>query len=83
MIWGVSFDTVAENRAFADKFSFPYLLLCDESREIGIAYGAADNAEAGFAKRISYVIDPEGKIGHVFAEVDVKAHAGDVLAAIG
>ena len=41
-VLGISFDTVDENRAFAEKFEFPYRLLCDVDRSVGIAYGAAD-----------------------------------------
>ena len=79
MILGVSFDTVAENRAFAEKFNFPFRLLCDTAREIGIAYGACDTPKDGYARRISYVIDPAGAIAHVFPKVDAKSHPRAVL----
>ena len=39
MILGASFDTPEENRAFRDKFNFPYDLLCDTGKSMGIAYG--------------------------------------------
>ena len=61
-VLGVSFDSIEENRAFAEKFDFPFPLLCDVNRELGVAYGAADDPSAGFAKRISYVIDEQGRI---------------------
>jgi peroxiredoxin Q/BCP len=79
VILGVSFDTVAENRAFAEKFNFPFRLLCDTEREIGIAYGACDTPKDGYARRISYVIDPAGAIAHVFPKVDAKGHPRAVL----
>lgn len=79
MILGVSFDSVEENRAFAEKFSFPYQLLSDTDRAIGVAYGAAASADSGAAKRISYLIGPDGVIVEAWASVDVKNHAGDVL----
>ncbi len=79
MILGVSFDTVEENRAFAEKFRFPFRLLCDTQREIGIAYGACDTAKDGYARRISYVIGPAGAIVHVFPKVDAKSHPREVL----
>jgi peroxiredoxin Q/BCP len=78
----VSFDSVEENRAFAEKFSFPFLLLCDTAREIGMAYGACTSPDAAAARRISYVIGPDGKVQQVWGKVDVKAHVADVLAAI-
>ena len=78
----MSFDTVEENRAFAEKFSYPYLLLCDTGRDIGMAYGAADSPTDGFAKRISYLIGPDGTITESWGKVDVKAHPDEVLAKI-
>jgi thioredoxin-dependent peroxiredoxin len=79
VILGVSFDTIDENAAFARKFNFPYPLLCDTSRAIGVAYGACDNQKAGSARRISYVIGPDGTIEHAFPKVDAKTHPAEVL----
>lgn len=76
----MSFDTVAENAAFAAKFDFPYPLLCDTERSIGLAYGACDDAGASHARRISYVIGPGGTITHRFDKVDPKSHPAEVLA---
>ena len=61
-VLGVSFDSVADNAAFARKYDFPFPLLCDTTRELGLAYGACDNAQAGYARRISYLIDEDAKI---------------------
>jgi peroxiredoxin Q/BCP len=83
VILGVSFDSVAANKAFAEKFSFPYQLLCDTDRAIGMAYGAAESVTQATAKRISYVIDKDGKVKAVWGKVDVKAHTADVLDQIG
>ena len=79
MILGVSFDTVDDNRAFAEKFQFPFRLLCDTDRKIGMAYGACDEPNASSARRISYVIGPDGKIAAVWRKVDVKQHVEEVL----
>jgi thioredoxin-dependent peroxiredoxin len=70
---------VEDNASFAKKFEFPFPLLCDVSREIGMAYGAADSPTAGSASRISYVIDPEGKIAQAHAKVSPKSHPKEVL----
>jgi len=76
---GVSFDKPAANKAFAEKFQFPYKLLCDVDKQVGIAYGAADDASARTARRISVLIDPEGKVHKVWPKVDTKSHPADVL----
>ncbi|TMA28385.1 MAG: redoxin domain-containing protein [Deltaproteobacteria bacterium] len=79
-ILGISFDTVQENRAFAEKFKFPYPLLCDTSRTVGTQYGAADPGETKNARRIAYIIGPEGKVRNVFPKANTATFAADVLA---
>lgn len=79
-VLGVSFDTVAENRAFAEKFSFPFRLLCDVERRLGMAYGAAETKDAGYARRISYVIGEDGKILLAYPKVKPDQHLDRVLA---
>lgn len=75
----MSFDDVEANRHFAEKSKFPYRLLCDVDRTIGVAYGAAESPTAGSARRISYLIGPDGAIKAVWGKVDVSKHADEVL----
>ena len=82
VVLGVSFDDQAANKAFAEKFGFPYLLLCDTRREIGMAYGACDSPDAKHARRITYVIDEAGTIRQVFGKVDPATHIAEVLASV-
>jgi peroxiredoxin Q/BCP len=70
---------VEENAAFAKKFEYPFSLLCDTEREIGLAYGACDSAEAKTAKRISYVIGGDGKIVRAYPTVSTAEHPSEVL----
>lgn len=78
-VLGVSFDSVEDNRAFAKKFDFPYRLLCDTDRSLGLAYGAARTADEGYAKRISYLIDEAGKILKAYPDVKPDEHLDCVL----
>ena len=64
-----------KNAKFAKKFEFNFPLLCDVDRKIGIAYGAADDATAGSAKRISYLIGKDGKIRKAYPKVNAAALA--------
>jgi thioredoxin-dependent peroxiredoxin len=73
---------VEENAAFAKKFDYPFPLLCDVKREIGVPYGAADDAKAGYASRITYVIGPDGRIAQAHAKVSPKSHPGEILASL-
>lgn len=79
-VLGVSFDTVQENKHFAEKFKFPYPLLSDPTRAMGVQYGAAENTQGGNAKRVAYVIGPDGKVRNVFAKANTSTFAADVLA---
>jgi peroxiredoxin Q/BCP len=71
---------VEQNAAFAAKFNFPYPLLCDTARAIGMAYGACDAPTDGHPRRISYIIGPDGRIEHAFPKVDARTHPAAVLA---
>ena len=51
-------------------------------REIGVAYGAADDAKAAAASRITYVIGPDGKIAQAHPKVSPKSHPQEILASI-
>lgn len=81
-ILGCSFDTVEENAAFAKKFDLPYTLLCDVDREIGLAYGACDEPNAGYADRITYIIDEDGFISQAFSHVETRTHPAKVLESV-
>ena len=79
---GCSFDSVQDNAAFAKKFDLPYPLLCDVDREIGLAYGACDEPNAGYADRITYIIDEDGFISQAFSHVETRTHPAKVLEAL-
>jgi thioredoxin-dependent peroxiredoxin len=75
----VSFDTQHDNKAFADKFGFQFPLVCDTSRQIGVAYGAADSAQAPTARRVGVVIGPDGRVKEWHEKVDARAFPREVL----
>ena len=76
---GISFDTVAKNRAFAEKHALPYRLLCDTDRSVGLAYGACDSATDAYPRRITYVIGPDGKVERAIDTEDPAGQAAQLL----
>jgi len=78
-VLGVSFDSVKDNAAFAEKFSFPYRLLSDPERELGLAYGACEKADDAYARRITYVIGPGGEVEQAIDTPDPGAQAQAIL----
>ena len=77
-VFGVSLDNENDNKAFAEKFSFPYPLLCDVDREVALSYQAVSSKEDQYAARISYVIGEDGKILESIENVDTKNHSNDL-----
>lgn len=75
----MSFDTPAENKAFAEKFGFNYPLLCDTGRKLGVAYGAADGPDAVSARRAGVVVGPDGRVLSWEAKVDARTWPQEVL----
>jgi peroxiredoxin Q/BCP len=73
----MSFDTPAENKAFAEKFHYPFRLLSDPDRKVGVAYHAAADAKERYAKRFTYVIGPDGRIEQA---IDTKDPGGQAAA---
>lgn len=78
-VFGVSFDTVEDNRAFAKAYEFSFRLLSDTSRAMGIAFGAADTSDTAYARRIAYLVD-RGIIKRAYDVKDAAHHAQQVLA---
>ena len=75
----MSFDTPEENAKFAEKFEFPFPLLSDSDRKIGLAYGACDSPKDEYARRIAYVIDENGRIAQAHPKVDAKTYPAEQL----
>ena len=62
---GVSFDTVEDQKAFADDQGYSFPLLADPDKAVGTQYDVLrDPGEkyADFPQRISYLIAPGGDI---------------------
>ena len=78
-IVGVSFDPPEANAAFVQAEKFPFRLLSDSDRTLARAVGAADAPDTPVAKRISYLVGPDGKVRNVYGTVTPASHAADVL----
>ncbi|MEH2417407.1 peroxiredoxin [Nostoc sp.] len=80
VILGVSADDQVSHQAFTQKYNLNYPLLADSDKSLIKAF---DVDGGGYAKRVTYVIDPNGKITHVDSAVNTTTHASDLLAALG
>lgn len=84
VVLGVSTDSVASHKKFAEKYSLPFTLLADEHKEVVNAYGVWGlkkfmGREYEGTLRTSFLIDPDGKIAKIFEDVKPEVHAQEVL----
>ena len=82
-VLGVSFDPPAQNKAFVEAEHFPFRLLSDADRALAVAVGAADSPAQPVARRVSYLVGPDGRVRAVYGNVTPASHARDVLADLG
>ncbi|MFQ6676489.1 MAG: peroxiredoxin [Fidelibacterota bacterium] len=75
-VFGISYDSPRSHRKFKEKYGLPFTLLSDTEKKVAKAYGAA---RALFPRRITYLLDEEGKIVKVYDKVSVTTHGEDVL----
>ena len=73
-------DDEVSHQAFTNKYNLNFPLLADTQKSIITAY---DVDGGGYAKRVTYIIDGNGKIIDVDAAVNTTTQASDVLAKLG
>jgi len=81
-VWGVSGDDLASHQRFASRHNIPYPLLVDQGNRLRQAFGVP-NVLGLLPGRVTYVIDGEGVIRHVFNNLlDGAAHRNEARAAL-
>ncbi len=63
-VFGISVDSPAANKVFAEQLGLTYALLSDFKRTASKDYGVL-NEEQGFANRTTFVVDKQGVIRHI------------------
>ena len=84
LVLGVSKDSVHSHERFAQAKKLPFPLLADTEKVMMKKYKAWGKKkfmgrEFEGTLRISYLIDPKGKIARIYEKVTPKDHAGEVL----
>jgi thioredoxin-dependent peroxiredoxin len=80
VVFGVSTQDNVSHQAFATKYQLPFPLLPDEKSELAAKYHVP--VTLGLARRVTYLIDKDGTIKHVWPKVTPVGHAGEILAQI-
>lgn len=82
-VWGISKLDSESKARFKEKFSLTFPLLADEDHAVSQAYGTwVEKTQYGKTtmgvKRATFLVDPEGRIAHVWSSVTPEGHAAQV-----
>ena len=84
MVIGISKDSVASHRKFADKYELPFILLADPELQAIQAYGVWQEKK-NYGKvsmgvvRSTYIIAPDGTVEKVMPKVKPDTNAAEIL----
>lgn len=84
VVIGVSKDSVASHKKFANKYKLPFILLSDEKTKVIKQYHALGEKKMfgrtlQGVKRITYLINPKGETVKVYKKVKPSEHAQEIL----
>ena len=81
---GVSADSEKSHKKFSGKYSLPFPLIADVTRDICSGYGVWKEKSL-YGKifhgiiRTTFIIDENGIIARIISKVNTKAHSGQIL----
>ena len=81
---GVSKDSTASHRKFADKYALPFTLLADTSTQMLQTFGAWGEKKM-YGKTVmgtirkTFIFDENGVLTEIIEKVDTKNHADQIL----
>jgi peroxiredoxin Q/BCP len=79
---GISSDSAKSHEGFAAKHQLPFTLVADTDGAVRKAYGVPKTLGL-LQGRVTYVIDPQGKVRHVFnSQLGVGKHVSEALAVV-
>ena len=77
---GVSVDDTASHAEFAKKYNLPFPLLSDNKAETAARYDSLTNLGIiKFAKRNTFLIDPQGRIAKVYLSANTSRNSIEVI----
>ncbi len=77
-VYGVSLDSPESHREFRAKYNLNFPLLTDDGGRASEALGVLrENRRT--ANRVTFLLDPKGRISKVYPEVSPETHADEIL----
>ena len=81
LVCGVSVDGSERLARFSARYHLPFELLSDRGGAVAARYGSLINLGLlKFAKRNTFLIDPEGRVARVYLNVQPSQNAADMVA---
>lgn len=82
-VMGISLDDSESHADFANKYSLQFPLLADIGGEVAKRYGSLTSlGPIKFAKRHTFIIDPDGKLAKIYRSVKPASHSDEIIADI-
>ena len=78
-IVGVSFNKPEKNDSWSKNQEFQYEVWSDVERDLAMKLGAASKPDQGAPRRITRVLDAEGRVVLAYDKVKVGSHPEEVL----
>jgi len=87
VVIGISPDSPKAQKSFKEKYDLPFTLLSDPDKKVAEAFDVIKEKNMYGKKvmgieRTTFLIDPQGRVAHVFLKVKAEGHAEEVLAVI-
>jgi peroxiredoxin Q/BCP len=79
-VFAISVQDSASKASFCEAEGLTHTLLADTEKEVSRAYGVL--GPAGVSNRVTFIVDPSGKIAKRFDTVNVRSHGEDLVVAI-
>lgn len=79
LVFGVSLDPPEANRRFREEQGYTFPILSDVDRNMSMAFGAVKDSDARYARRLTFVIGPDGRIEQSIVTADLPGQATRLL----
>ncbi|HSB49440.1 MAG TPA: peroxiredoxin [Burkholderiales bacterium] len=77
---GVSVDDIESHLDFAKEYKLPFPLLADKGGAVAARYGSLrDLGLIKFARRNTFLIDPQGRVARVYLGADAAGNSREVV----
>jgi peroxiredoxin Q/BCP len=85
VVLGISPDSPKAQKSFKDKYDLPFTLLSDPDKKVAKQFDVLKEKNMYGKKvlgieRTTFLIDPQGRVAHIFPKVKAEGHAEEVLA---